>query len=261
MLYFFAPVFPADSAEKVKQMLRAWGDFMLTAPDEVSAEVVLWTVPAAPGFPEAAHGRRVLVLPAVYAGPVEEGKRILAPLYDLGTALADLSAVMPCTTLQTAFDPLFLKGGLRYYWKSLYLDSLGDDVLDALIPRALERPSPKSLVALWQLGGAMNRVPAAAIAFGDRSAPFLLSFDSTWENPQDDDVNIAWTRAFWSDMKGFSSGGLYLNFPGLGEEAGELVRAAYGENYDRLVEIKTQYDPDNLFRMNQNIKPASREAG
>ena len=258
LVYFFAPMFPADTPQAAKALLRAWREFALTAPDEVTAEAVIWTVPEVPDFPEAARGRRVVALPALYAGPVEVGQQALEPLRALGTPLLDMSAVTPYAVVQTAFDALFPKGQLRYYWKSLYVNGLSEEVIDALIPRALERPSASSLVAVWQLGGAMSRPSAEATAFGKRDAPFLLSFDSTWADARDDALNIAWTRAFWNDMKRFSPGGVYLNFPGLGEEQDELVRAAYGDNYARLAEIKAKYDPNNLFHINQNIRPAGR---
>ena len=113
-----------------------------------------------------------------------------------------------------------------------------------------------SLLGLWHLsGGAASRVGAEATAFGRRDAPYLLSFDTTWEDPAETERCLAWTRAAWADMRRLGPGGLYLNFAGFGEEKEDLVRAGYGANYDRLVELKTRYDPGNLFRMNQNIRP------
>jgi hypothetical protein len=163
---------------------------------------------------------------------------------------------MPYTALQGAFDPFFPKGWL-YYWKSHYLNELNGTTIESLVRHASERPTPMSLLALWHLGGgAASRVPEEATAFGSREAPYLLSFDTTWTDPADTERCIAWTRSAWSDMRRFGPGGLYLNFAGFGEEKEALVRAGYGANYDRLAEIKATYDPTNLFRMNQNIKPA-----
>jgi FAD/FMN-containing dehydrogenase len=107
----------------------------------------------------------------------------------------------------------------------------------------------------------MSRVGAGDTAFGRRDAPFLLSFDTTWTDPADSERCIAWTRQAWADMQRFSGGGLYLNFAGFGEEKEALVRSGYGANYDRLAALKAKYDPGNLFRMNQNIKPAAAAAG
>jgi FAD/FMN-containing dehydrogenase len=250
-----AVVYAAEPAEDAIRVLQGWRAFAGEAPDEISAEALLWTVPDGHGFPPEAVGRRVVVAAAVSTAPLEEAERSLMPLRQLGTPLADLSGPLPFTALQTAFDGLFEKGSLQCYWKSLYLDGLGDDVITALVDRGVDRPSPNTLVAIWQLGGAMSRVPAEASAFGRRDAPFLLSIDSTWADPADGERNIAWTRSLWSDMHRFSGGGVYLNFPGLGEEREDLVRAAYGDNYARLVALKTEYDPTNLFRLNQNIVP------
>jgi FAD/FMN-containing dehydrogenase len=214
-------------------------------------------VPPAPDFPEEAHGRRVVIPAAVSIAPLDEAERAIAPLRSLGTPLADLSGPVPYTALQASFDGLFPAGIQRYYWKSLYLDGLGDDVIDALVPRGVERPSDSTIVAVWQLGGAMARVPSGASAFGRRDAPFMLTIDATWAEPGDDEVNIRWTRDLWRDMHAFSSGGVCFNFPGMGEEGEALVRAAYGDNHPRLAEVKRRYDPGNLFAGNMNIAAAS----
>jgi len=255
MVYLCAPMYPADQPEVARAALRAWRDFSAEAPDEISCEAIIWTVPPAPDFPEAVHGKPVVVLAAVATGPLDEGERILRPLREIGTPVADLSGPIPYTALQAAFDAEFPKGELQYYWKSLYLDGLGDDLIDLLLARGQERPSPQTLLGIWQLGGAMSRVPADATAFGRRDAPFLLSIDSTWADPAETERNVAWSREVWSEMHAFSSGGVYLNFPGLGEEREALVKAAYGANYARLAELKERYDPTNLFRINQNIAP------
>ncbi|MGH9173637.1 MAG: BBE domain-containing protein, partial [Vicinamibacterales bacterium] len=142
------------------------------------------------------------------------------------------------------------------YWKSLYADRLSDELIAELARRAAERPSGLTSIDIWHHGGAMNRVGADETAFGKRDAPFLLSFSSSWTEATDDEPNIGWARNGWKAIHAHSSGGLYLNFPGFGEEKEALVRAAYGPNYDRLVALKTHYDPANLFRFNQNIKPS-----
>ena len=171
--------------------------------------------------------------------------------------MLDLSGPVPYSGVQMAFDPLFLKGERLNYWKSLYLDSLDDQAIDLIIARGNDRPSPWSLIAVWHLDGAVNRVDPAKTALGERSAPYLFSLDTSWTDPADNDSAIAWTRDAWAEMKLYSRGGAYLNFPGQGEEGEALLRASYGDaNYDRLVEIKTKYDPTNFFRLNQNIVPA-----
>jgi FAD/FMN-containing dehydrogenase len=252
LVAFAAPIYALEDAERV---VPAWRDFMNAAPDEVSSQLFLWGVPAAEGFPADLHDKAIVAPAAMYTGPAEEGERVLRPLRELATPLLDLSATMPYTVLQGAFDALFPKGRL-YYWKSLYLNDFKGQTMEETIRYARERPTPMSLIGLWHLGGgAASRVGAEATAFGRRDAPYLLSFDTTWEDPAETERCLAWTRAAWADIRRLGTGGLYLNFAGFGEEKEALVRAAYGANYDRLVELKTRYDPSNLFRMNQNIRP------
>lgn len=251
-VFLAAPAYPAENAART---LRRWREFLRTVPDEVNSLALFWSVPAVHEFPSELHGRPILVIAALYAGPAEKGAQILQPIRELDTPVLDLSGVEPFTVLQKSFDPFFTKPGTHYYWKSLHLNSLGDEVIDDIASRAVDRPSPRSTVDLWHFGGAMSRVRPEATAFGRRDAPFMLGLSSGWENPADSAKNIAWTRDFWSKMQRHSDGGLYLNFPGLGEEGEQLVRRAYGGNYERLVDVKTKYDPLNLFRVNQNIKP------
>jgi hypothetical protein len=127
---------------------------------------------------------------------------------------------------------------------------------DAPPPHARTAPSHHCTIDVWYQGGAMGRVGAGETAFGDRSAPILLGIEANWEaEPQEDEANIAWVRNCVADMRRFSSGGMYLNFPGFPEEGQEMMRDAYGENYERLVAVKNEYDPTNLFRVNQNVRP------
>jgi len=246
-----APMYALEDAPRV---VPAWRDFMATAPEEISSIAVFWSVPA--GFPPELVGTPVVITAAVYAGPPEEGERVLRPLRELATPVMDLSAPLPFTAIQSAFDPFFPKG-LLMYWKSLYVDELSDELIRELCRLAAERPSAQSPIDIWHHGGAMRRTGAEATAFGRRDAPYMLSFDSTWTDPRDTERNIAWTREAWAALHRFSSGGLYLNFAGFGEEKEELLRAAYGGNFEQLRSLKAKYDPTNLFRMNLNIPPSA----
>jgi FAD/FMN-containing dehydrogenase len=228
---------------------------MAAAPDEVSSNAVLWVMPALPNVPAELHGQPVAIVAAVHAGAAAEGERVLEPLRSLARPLADLSGPLPYAALQSGFDFLYPYGRLRHYWKSLNIERLDDEVVEAIVERAAGRPTPQSAVLLWHHGGAMHRGGADATAFAGRTAPFLLSLDTSWEDAADDERCIGWTGRFWSDMHAYSSGGLYLNFGGFGEEKDELVRAAFGPSYPRLVAVKEKYDPADLFRMNQNIRP------
>jgi hypothetical protein len=162
---------------------------------------------------------------------------------------------MPYRTIQTLYDGLFPKGRDRCYWKSTYLKGLDDGVIREVTSRMAKRPSEMTFASIWKFGGAVQRVAADDTAFGDRSMPFMLSLDAIWANASDDDANIGWVRNFWKDMQRHSTGRMYLNFPGHGEGT-NLVRDAFGaEVYARLQKVKRKYDPQNLFRMNQNILP------
>ncbi len=249
------PMYALDDAGSV---LRQWRDFVTSAPEEVSSAAVIWTIPAEPpGMPEPVVGRDVLITAGVYAGSAAEGERVLQPLREFATPLVDISAPMPFRAMQSAFDPFFAnKGAVRSYWKSLYLNELSDNAIDAIAARAHDRPSPWTMLNLLHIGGAATRVSADTTAFG-RRWPFMLSIDANSVDPiVSDDALKSWAREFWTEMQAFASESVYLNF--LGEEEGgtdELVQLAYGANYERLRDLKRKYDPNNFFSVNQNIAP------
>jgi hypothetical protein len=221
----------------------------------VANDADLWTLPAHPNFPPEVWGQDIILIVGVYCGALEAGEALIEPLRRLGEPLLDLSGRWSYLQVQQAFDPFFPKGEFAHYWKSLYLDRLDDTAIDLIFEQYQTRPSARTLIPIRHLGGAIRRVAGASTAFGDRSAPFLVSIDSTWQEPEDADANIAWTRAFWSALQPYSSGKTYFNFPGLLEEGDALVRTTFGANHERLVALKNKYDPTNLFRLNQNIKP------
>jgi FAD/FMN-containing dehydrogenase len=254
MVTLCAPFYRLDDG--AGDILRRWRDFMAEAPEDIASNFLFWSVPDHPNFPEELRGIPVVITAAVHTGAREDGERLMQPLRELGEPILDLSGPVPYSGVQTAFDPLFGKAERQNYWKSLYIDTLDDDVIERAVARAHDRPDPWSLMVIWHLGGAMNRVDPAETALGERSAPYLYSLDTSWTNPADSESAISWTRDAWAEMKPYSRGGVYLNFPGQGEEGEAVMRASYGDaNYERLVEIKTKYDPTNLFRLNQNIPP------
>ena len=253
LVAFAGPAYPLESAPAVIAAMRS---FAAGAPDEVNLSATWWSVPPVAGFPEDLHGRPVIILGAAYVGPPEEGERILQPLREIEQPLLDLSATLPYTALQQMFDPFFPARELHYYWKSIYLAGLGEEVVKTLADHVAARPSPMSMAGLWALGGALGRVDPAATATGARDAPFLLEILANWADATDSDTNIAWARELFTAMEPHGTGKTNLNFPGLGEEP-ELVRAAFGDGWSRLVEVKREYDPTNLFRLNQNIDPRS----
>jgi FAD/FMN-containing dehydrogenase len=251
-LMFCGPAYPEERASEI---IHLWRDFTKTAPDRLSGLAEFSTLPRDDSIPEHARGRRVVALAHVYDGPAEEGERVVAPLRNFGAPLVDFSGRMAYRTIQTLYDALFPKGRDRCYWKSTYLKGLDDIVIREITERLAKRPSEMTFTSIWPFRGATLRVPAEATAFGDRNMPYMLSLDAIWSSPADDNANIGWVRDTWQNMQRYSTGRMYLNFPGHGE-GDNLVRDAYGAaTYGRLQKIKRTYDPGNLLRMNQNIPP------
>lgn len=252
--YIAAPIYPLHPLEQSREIVRAWRDFIVSAPDEVTSDCLFWAMPPLPHVPAEMHGMPVIILPSVYAGPVDVAETVLQPLRELGVPVADLTHPAPYASIQRDFDVFFPDGGL-YYWKSLFVDTMADDTIDTVLDIAADRPSPQVLLALRALGGAMGRVPEDATAYGNRHAQFNLSIDASWSDPAATEQHVEWTRTTWSALRESTGGGVYLNFAGLGEEGEVLARAAHGSNHDRLRQVKRRYDPDNLFRGNINIAP------
>ena len=251
-ILFLTTMYPMEMGE---QVLAAWRDWTLSAPEEASTDCLFWSIPAAPPFPEALHGRPVVVVGGMYVGEKEEGMKLFQPLRQIGEPLIDMTGPMPYVKAQSMFDPFFAEGS-RQYWKSLYLDELSDEAMATIVKQARQRPSPRTMVPIRHLGGAISRVGDTETAVANRSAQYLFSADSTWDDPGNDETNITWTRNFWQTMHRFSAGGVFLSFPGMGEEGQQLLKAAHGPNHDRLAALKKKHDPENLFRLNQNIRPA-----
>jgi FAD/FMN-containing dehydrogenase len=251
----FAGVFYAT--RDAGEILPRWRDHIADAPDEVTSVAVAISMPADPGLPEGVHNQSCLVIGGVYAGDVDEGMRVLQPLRELGTPLADISGPTPFTAVNAAFDPFFPMGTYQSYWKAQNLDTLPDEALAVIADRADSRPSPTTLAVVFHMGGAINKVAPEDTAYGERSAQWMSSFDGNWEDPRDNDANIAWVRDAFDQVARYGKGTTYTNFTGQADETTDaLTRAAYGANTARLRAIKKQYDPDNFFRINPNIVPA-----
>ena len=251
---FAAPIY---SIEAGAGPIRFWRDFLADKSDRIGSIIEFSTIPDDPAYPEGTWGKRVYTMAAVYAGDAAEGESVLQPLRELGEPVVDFSGRMDYVDVQQLFDTVIPFGQHRCYWKSRYLDGLGDDAIDMILEGSSRPPSPNTLSSIWNFGGATAQVGTADTAFGDRSMPYMFSIDSIWMTPDEDAANIAWTRDFWQRLASHSDAGrIYLNFPGQGEEGDELVRRSYGANYARLSSIKAKYDPGNVFRFNQNIPPA-----
>jgi FAD/FMN-containing dehydrogenase len=232
--------------------MREYRKLAAQAPEELTVWVVLRKAPPLPFLPEDVHGTDVMVLAALYAGNMAEGEKAMKPFRELGTPIADVISPHPYAGFQTAFDPL-LTPGARNYWKSHNFAELTDDAIDLFMKYARSLPSDQSEVFVAQMGGATARVAPDATAYMGREANFILNVHTRWEDSADDARCIAWAREFFQATAPHATGGVYVNF--MPDDEQDRVKAAYGPNYERLAALKKTYDPGNLFRMNQNIRP------
>ena len=244
-------VYPISEAKSVLQQYR---EFAATAPDDLSVWVVLRQAPPLPFLPESAHGQGMVALALLYTGDPQQGATLVDPLRRFGTPIGEHVGVQPYTAWQQAFDPL-LTAGARNYWKSHNLSSVADGLIAAVIDCVDELPSPQCEIFFAALGGATTRPAPESTAYPHRDARFLMNVHTRWEDPADDERCIGWARDFFKSSAPYATGGVYVNF--LTADEHDRVPFAYGSNYERLSRAKRTYDPDNLFRVNHNIKPAS----
>jgi FAD/FMN-containing dehydrogenase len=239
--------------ERAGEILRFYREFCEDAPDELTTLVSLATAPPAPFIPEEWHGKRVVIIPGVYAGSIEDGERAMRPLRELGEPIADLMGPLPYVAMQSLLDALWGPGAHNYF-KAGWLRGLDDRAIDTLVEHHRDISSPKSEIHVHHMGGAVARVPAGATAFGDRSAPFLLNIIASTFTADGYDDAVKWAQSLHGAMDPALTGGTYVNF--LSNEGADRVHAAYGaDTYERLVALKREYDPSNLFQLNQNVKP------
>ncbi len=243
-------VYPIADAKAVLQQYR---DFVGRAPDDLAVWAVLRPAPPLPFLPPAVHGQGIVALAVLYAGDPHQGEPLLAPLRTFGAPLGAHVGVQPYVAWQQTFDPL-LAAGARNYWKSHNFSRLDDRLFDLVGQYVAQLPSPQCEIFFGALGGATARPAPESTASPHRDALFVMNFHGRWADPADDDRCIGWARDFFTASAPFASGGAYVNF--LTADEGDRVRAAYGPNYPRLAQVKRKNDPDNLFRMNQNIQPA-----
>ena len=249
--------YPAPDAEASAAVFRQYRAFVADAPEEVTSIAVYMHVPPLPFVPVEHHGAPIVMCYAVYAGDPTEGEGILEPLRGFGESAVDMSGRMPFTALHDVARDLFLDGK-RYSWHSLYAADLSDDLIDRVAAAATSAPGNESSVTLWHLGGAVGDVPADATAYAWRDAEFLVSVEAMWTDSADDDALVAWAQSTRDDLRESPATleAFYPGFPGFvaGEER---ARMAYGDNYDRLADVKARYDPENLLRNNLNVAPGS----
>jgi FAD/FMN-containing dehydrogenase len=240
---------------QAKELLQAYRRISSEAPDELAIWYVMRKAPPLPFLPPEWHGKEILVFAACYSGDSAKGQQAMAPLRALGKPIADVIGSNPFLAWQAILDPL-LAPGMRNYWKSHSFTTLSDGAIDVLIDFAHKLPSPDCEIAFAQLGGAINRIPVSATAYPHRDLQYVVNIHTRWADAADDQKCIAWARGLFDALTPHATGGVYVNF--MPEDEAQRVRAgAYGANYDRLARLKAKYDPDNLFRMNQNIRPGA----
>jgi FAD/FMN-containing dehydrogenase len=238
-------VHPRDQAGRV---LRHYRDFVQEAPEALTAYAALIHTP---------DGVPAVAIVACYSGDMKEGERVLAPLRGFGSPMVDAIQPMPFPAMQQLLDGAFPAGN-RNYWKSAFFNELDDGAIDIMVDHANRAGSPLSAVVIEYYAGAAARVPASEAAFAQRNARYLVGMMAQWTDRSEDDRHVAWARGLFDELQPHSTGRYMLNY--LGEEGADVIRAAFGASYDRLVEVKNRFDPDNFFRQNQNIAPTGRAA-
>ncbi len=239
------PVFHPLAA--ARDVLRFYREITPSMPDALTCHAALLTSP---------EGAQLAALIPAYVGPVAAGEVAMRPVRSYGSPVADLVGPIPYRALQTMFDATF-PAGRRNYWKSGFLRGLDDEAIDLLTDHFARTPSPHNVAFIEQCGGATGRVNPDETAFPHRTAPYNLIILAAWDDPAADAENIRWAREFWTALQPFTAGGVYVNYlSDRGLEGEDRVRSAYGPHYDRLAAIKRAYDPTNVFRVNQNIRPA-----
>ncbi|MBI2913638.1 MAG: FAD-binding oxidoreductase [Chloroflexi bacterium] len=241
----------AFTRERAREIVRVYRDFMEAAPDDVGGGLVFMTAPPEPFVPEDVQGKPAIGVVVCYTGDPAQGEQAIRPLLELEPPLR-MVAPIPYVAVQSLLEPMN-PPGMRNYWKAEMYPELPDAALDALIDAAAEPVSPLTAVLVAPLGGAIHRVPDDATAMGWRSAKWAVHILGMWPDPNEDDPNIAWVRNVAQAVKPWAQDGAYLNF--LMDEGEQAVRDSFGRHYQRMVDLKHKYDPTNLFRMNQNIKP------
>jgi len=249
---FGGPVF--WDVRHARQVMQLYREFLPRAPEELFTFFGLKTVPSSAPFPQEIWGRKICALISCYNGPAEEAEKLLKPIHrDLPDPIFAFMGTMPFPMIQSLFDPL-LPPGMQWYWKGDYVKELPDAAIDAHLAQAAKAPSELSLMHLYPIDGAVHRVGKKDTAWTCRDATWSMVIAGIDPSPGKAVAVKNWAREYWEAVHPFTMGGAYINF--MMEEGEERIKATYGDNYERLVQVKNKYDPSNLFRVNQNIKPA-----
>ncbi|MGD8429717.1 MAG: FAD-binding oxidoreductase [Ectothiorhodospiraceae bacterium] len=244
--------------ERAGEIMRIWHDYILAASEDVNGWFGLVTVPPAPPFPEAFHGQKMCAI--VWCDTAESTQaqaRLDAIRREFGPPSIDFAGPIPFPALQSLFDPIY-PPGLQWYWKADFFREISEDAIEVNLEHGSRLPTMHSTMHLYPINGAAHRVGRTETAFSFRDANFAQVIVGVDPDPANNDRRVKWAREYWNAMHPYSAGGAYVNM--IMDEGQDQIRAAYRENYDRLVEVKNRYDPGNLFRINQNIQPSRAAA-
>jgi FAD/FMN-containing dehydrogenase len=233
-------------------VMRFYREFIQGAPEQFGGFPAWQIAPPLPFIPENRHGEPFMAFVACWAGPLEEGEKVIKPLRDVARPVAELIGPMPYPALNSAFDGL-VPPGLQHYWKANFLEELSDEQIQVQLEHGPKVPTVNSTVHLYSINGGAHRVAPDETAFAHREATFATVIAGMWPDPADNEKNIKWVRDFSDASTRYGEAAGYINF--MAGDDQDRIKENYGGNYDRLVEIKRKYDPDNLFHLNQNIKP------
>jgi FAD/FMN-containing dehydrogenase len=247
---YWGPMF--YEIEETENIFRFYRNYIADAPEQMGVFPAFQVAPPLPFIPEDRHGDLFVALVACWAGAPEEGEARFKPFHEVAEVKAEHVGQVPYPAINAAFDGLFPKG-IRQYWKGNFVKDLTDDAIAAHVEHGAKTPTVSSTMHLYPIDGACHRVGAKDTAFGHREANFSMVVVSAWEDPSDDEANTKWVRDYSDAIAPHSEPGGYINFMAADDD--NRVAANYGDNYDRLVDIKRKYDPGNLFRVNQNIQP------
>ncbi len=236
-----------------KKILTEYQPILANAPDELTCWTVMRKAPPLPFIPTEWHGKEILIMAMIWAGDMSDGEKAMAELRGLGKPIVDVVSPHPFVGWQAAFDPL-LTPGARNYWKTHDFDRLEEGVLDTLLDAVRTLPGPECEIFIAHVGGAMARVPVDATAYPQRKGHFIMNVHTRWREASDDNACVGWARKLFQAAAPYALGSAYVNF--MPEDEADRIEKVYGANFKRLAAVKRKYDPDNLFRANQNIKPA-----
>ena len=242
--------------DESKEVMCWYRDFIKDAPDNINGFFAFLSVPPGDPFPKDLHLKKMCGVVWCYTGPLKDAEEVFAPIRKFKTPALDFVGPIPLPALQSMFDPI-MPPGMQWYWKADFLNELSDEAIEAHLQHGPQMPTWQSTMHLYPINGAASKVGKNETAWNYRDATWAMVMAGIDPDPANKDIITNWSKNYWDAIHPYSAGGAYVNF--MMEEGEDRVKATYGDNYERLVKIKDKYDPENLFRVNQNIRPAIKE--